>query len=482
MEITKELILKDYKYLKTIAISHLYQKRYERALQFINLAANLMYNANLIYADNELENFLKIISKAVIKEKKFNAKNNKILFYDYFAWDNRGLTEQFIDAFLLNSDFDVFFVCEHKFNEHSSEVVKKLKINRIRFIELSEKSYLKKIQELYQIIVDFSPESIIVHTAPWDVISLTVMNALQGKCNRFLSNITDHAFWLGSTCFDYYFEFRDYGFNISRTYRYIDETKLLKLPYYPIINKDIIFKGFPFDRTGKQVIFSGGSIYKIQGSTKYFDVVKYILHKHENVVFYFLGGGDFEYLFKFVEDNNLKNRFYFDNERKDIYQIFKHSDVYFNTYPLIGGLMTQFACVAGILPITLNDTNDRCNDIFELMINNNKLDIQFDSVEKICSFFDKILENKDFLDRENAKLEGSIISKEKYADILRYYLNRKESLFTFKNYTIDIDKVSSFYINRFNQNKGKSYYQCFISKDVYVLSRFWKYVIKYLCR
>ena len=63
-------------------------------LRLIELSAHLKYNYafdDTLY-DEELENSLKQISNSLFKSEKIVPNEDVVLFYDYFGYDNRGLT------------------------------------------------------------------------------------------------------------------------------------------------------------------------------------------------------------------------------------------------------------------------------------------------------------------------------------------------------------------------------------------------------
>lgn len=478
--IDKNTVIKDYVKLKKLAFKCAKKHDYNATALYLMQASSLMYNSNLFYVDEELENLLDSVSERIITKKIRKQQTKKrIVFYDYFVLDNRGLTEQYLEA-LFSFDYELLFVgCRN--DEKSKEIYAKLQNHNVTYKIVTERNEIKKAQIIYQIISDFSPQIIVAHTSPWDISAIMAINQFSDNCKRFLINITDHAFWLGAKVFDYFLEFRDYGYNISKTYRKIAENKLLKLPYYPNINKNITFEGFDFETRGKKLVFSGGSIYKIQGSTVFFDIVKHIISNFPDTIFLFLGNGDLEYIRDFIRENDFQGRVFCGTERKDIFEVFKHCDLYLNTYPLIGGLMTQYACVAGKLPLTLNDQNDPCNGISELMFNDCGLEIEFDNLDLLKSRINYYLNNLDILAIDGEKMKTSIISPEEFNRILYGYFESEypTNKIAFNSYSIDIDKFAKQYIARLNRNKCLEYFKIFLSKKLTSLPYFAKYYMQY---
>lgn len=470
MVIDTNIIMRDYNKLKKLTKRSFDKAKYEDACLFMKKAALLMYNSNIIYTDDDFEFMIDKISAKIIKSRKFTPNKIRIVFYDYFVIDNRGLTEQYLDS-LINSNYEFFFIgCQQ--SKQSKEIYSKLKKYNIPFCVISDKNEIERASHITTEIDKFSPSIVIAHTSPWDIAGLLAINSFKEKCKRFLINITDHAFWLGKSSFDYFFEFRDYGFNISRLYRKIEEEKLLKAPYYPIINNFIPFEGFDFDTSNKKIIFSGGSIYKIQGSSVFLEIVKYILDNYRDTVFLFLGSGDSNVFNKFVMENNYETRFFYRPERKDIYEVFKRCYFYLNTYPLIGGLMTQYACIAGKLPLTLNDNNDACNDIEELLLNTNEVRLQFSNIDDMKKSIDLYLSKPDVLFSDSDKLNDVIISKEKFRSLIGKYLENQKTQIKFSKYEIDIDKFKDQYISRFNEDNCTTYYRLFMSRNIKMLVNF----------
>lgn len=95
------------------------------------------------------------------------------------------------------------------------------------------------------------------YSLPYDVAGILFMDLLKETRERFFINLTDHAFWLGKFCSDYYIDFRTYGTSISNNQRHIPQEKIRLLPYYPFINQSVKYTGLPFDLKNRKLIFSG---------------------------------------------------------------------------------------------------------------------------------------------------------------------------------------------------------------------------------
>jgi hypothetical protein len=71
MYITSNRVLNDYNKLKKLSKFASKIKQYSAAMDLISIAANLMYNFNIIYYDKELESLLEEIAEKKMKKNYF---------------------------------------------------------------------------------------------------------------------------------------------------------------------------------------------------------------------------------------------------------------------------------------------------------------------------------------------------------------------------------------------------------------------------
>ena len=476
MQVTKERIFSDFNKLKTLCKKNLEKEEYEEAIECLKIAARLMYNFNLIYTDDDLEKTILNISKKFfqnISNKENERENNTVVFYDYFSLDNRGLTEQYIEA-LINLNYKIIYITQQNNLNKMENILKLLKKSRnVEYYIINSKlKNLEKSKKIREIILEKKPKYLFNHTAPCDIVGMIALVGIPAE--KYLINLTDHAFWLGKVCTDYYIEFRSYGKNISKYYRKISNDREFILPYYPITNKEIKFYGFPFETINKKLIFSGGSLYKIYGSSKFFELVKYILEIDKDTIFLYLGNGNDEILKKFVLDNSFEKRFYFFNERKDINEIFKRCYFYLGTYPMGGALMSQLAIINKKIPVCYYDKDIDLNNINELFINN-KENFMFDNLEEIKLEIKKLLYDQKYKEQKERNIENIVISKEKFMKGLQSILKNKKSIkYREVKYKPDIDKVALIYLEQENKYL-KQYYRLFLSKNFKINLYFYQY-------
>lgn len=450
MQITKEIIFDHLELFKQNAKKSFQSKQFSNAIKYLECFARLAYQYNLFYTDDDAENLIDELGNALIGKINIDKDKNKILFYDSFALDNRGLTQQYLRA-IFSWGSELLFITNAKTigKDILSELNSYPNARILKFRNGDIEDYRIVINE----IKGFCPEKILMHLSPWDISGLLVLNALKNT-DRFLINLTDHAFWLGRKCSDYVLEFRGYGAKVSVEKRKIEPDKLILQPYYPILNK-YEFKGFPF-KTDKIIAFAGGSLYKISGRNNLFlETIKEALLKNDQFVFVLAGHGDKKIIHKFIRYNRLEGRFFVLGDRKDLSAVFENIDIYINTYPIIGGLMTQYAAIHN-KPIigfstpdlfAINDTEDI------LQVANNKVLIKLSKGDFI-NYLHKLIIDKEERKKNVEITKGSVISFEDFNKRLFRNLYIHENKIALKSYVainIDYNAISDLYLEMENQ-------------------------------
>ena len=431
----------------------------DKTFAAINAYANLAYYWNQFYSDFEIETTIcklsdKIYSKdctfcnfEMLSNEAYKANENTVLFYDGFGLDTRGLAAIYAKA-LIALNYKVIWVTGDRAKGKIPTIERFLdKGDAVKvFIDIYS-SYQKHITDLTNVFEKYAPKKAFFYTTPYDVSAETVFYHYRNKVTRYQINLTDHAFWLGNNAFDYCLEFREYGAGISRVERKIDYNKIVVLPYYPLIDNSVKFQGFPFDKNGKKVLFSGGALYKtIGGGNKFYNIVSKVLENNSDTIFLYAGFGDDTELVKLSEIYN--GRVFHIQERKDLFALMTHVDAYLNTYPMIGGLMTQYAAKAGLPPIILIDEGK--TDASGLLLDQDKANIEFHKVEDVVSEISRLLQDLDYRKQRALDIKTRVFSENDFTLLLseilygkskRCYANCPDT----KNYRKE-------YISRFNLN------------------------------
>ena len=351
MTLTKEYIQHLYKTFKHQAEKCLMNRRYDSCLKFLKAACHTAYTFYIGFRDDEIESMLERISQTIQKKDKIET-TNRFVFYDTFSQDAQGLTMQYVDA-LIAAGWNFLYITEFGLDDPRSVLLKQtlLAYPKADIVSISPTNKgMKKVRLVYDTIMQYAPDKLFMHISPSAVEAVTAFYALPKSITKYQINLTDHAYWVGTGCMDYVFDFRDYGASLSVGKRGFTKEQILFLPYYPMM-KHTEFKGFPKESEGKVKIFSGASYYKIiDDNDTFFKLNKAILDANPEAVTLFAGGGDKEMMQGLIEKYDLKGRFIPIGQRNDIFECYKHADIYLNSFPLFGGLMAQMAAHAG-LPI-----------------------------------------------------------------------------------------------------------------------------------
>ena len=407
----------------------IHMERYEDALCLISACASVLYKTNIYYEDDFLENALKTISDH-IELDTFHSKSSYcsgeefILFYDGFGLNDRGLIQIYLKA--LCKIKKVVYVSYEERKDLIPDIHKILdRYNCERkFIIRARKTNIDQILQLNEIIKEYRPQKLFFYSVPNDVIAPTVMYAYGGFITRYQINLTDHAFWLGAGCIDKCIEFRNYGAKISKEYRKIEEDKIVIIPYYPILHREKNFQGYPFIKGKHQkVVFSGGSLYKtIGGDNKYYEIVDHILKTHKDTFFWYAGSGDDSEMKTILR--NYPDRAFLTGERSDLLQVLEHCDVYLSTYPLCGGLMFQYAAIAGRVPVTLVGEGNVSEGF---LIDQEMINVEFGELESLYAEIDKLLTDEEYAKKRSELMKRSVPSSDDFDEEVQKLINGEKS-------------------------------------------------------
>lgn len=437
---------KVYLKLRKSAIQEYDKKNYEMSVKYIKTLSRLMYTYNLKYNDIEMEELLNKISKNCFHIKKYTADEKKVLFIDTQGMDRRGLSLIYVDA-LAELGYTVIYVTENinKSNYSRIERIVKKSNGCVYIVNTSEQ--IKKANRMISIVKKEKPSKMLLHTFPDDTANAMVYYACDGIAERYRINLTDHAFWIGTKAMDYLIEFRNLGGVKSVRKRKIPKEKLLLLPYYPSDNSEVKFKGFSFDSVGKRIIYTGGSTYKLNGSELWFKIIKHILDKYDDTIVYYNGNANDKELINWIKSNGYTDRFIYEAEREDFEEVMKRCYVYVNTYPVSGGLMTQYAVKNGKIPISLVTDVEGMKQLFI----DPKAETEFlsDDYNKIIEYTDKILSDENELIKCQEEIKDYIIKKEDFEEGLRNVLENK-----YTKYKLDVKQKDTFDYKRISLERG----------------------------
>lgn len=416
-------------------------------------AAMLAYNFNFIYRDDALEDIIRKISAIVLNDKCIDFKpTSKIVFYDSFSLDNRGLTQQYIRG-LMACDCEFLYIYENRDPAQCIHIDQELKsYKKVQTYELPPNyTTTQKIEALYQIISDYAPSKAFLHLTPWPVEILAVFAALP-QVTTYNVNLTDHAYWAGVSIINYNIEFRNYGATVSVQKRGLRQEQLLILPYYPITSSSAEFKGFPDIVKDKVVIFSGGSLYKVYGEQgEFFKIVKRLLGENPNVVLLFAGSGNKTKFTEFIQRNNFQSRIALIGNRTDIDQVFKNADIYLGTYPFGGGLMSQFAAVNGLPILAYTDPKYAINYIEGIVCHNYELMLTHENERDFFAHAHQLCQDDSFRKEIGAEIKKCVITPDQFNKEFAQLLKTNTTNRQMTTINIDYEAFSDLYFEVENE-------------------------------
>ena len=438
--------------LKKIAKKNV-SKNHEITLSALSACSAILYLYSQTYIDNEIEKILETESETLLCGKINSFDNNKgrVLFYDGFADDLRGLALIYLKA-LVKSGYDVVYVTDKKGKGNQPNVIKVLNNSIVIYKNLKIK-HTKKVKIIDEIFQKYKPEYAFLYCFPDDIAAALVFKKYEKIVKRYLINLTDHRYWTGINSFDYIIEFRSVGANISNYYRTIPKEKIRLIPMYPVINKEEKFQGFPFDVKDKKVVFSGGCLNKTFGDDgfTYYRIVEHILENHKDVVFLYASRrGNKTELVKILQ--KYPNRAYWIDERTDLYQILENCTIYLNTYPECGGLMTQYAAAAGKIPIILKHSMDEDN----ILLEQEKRKISYFDYETLVRDVDRLIDDDNYRKERESLLHDSVISEEIFNNQLVKLIEQDKTDFNIEWNNVDIKQITDVYLIANNNDNFKT--------------------------
>ncbi len=407
--------------MKKIAWKYYHEEKWERALQTIFIAAGFMYTVNAVQTDRKMEILIGKIAASVLPEVKIrDAFSDNVVYYDSFGDIDRGLTYIYLEA-LISLGFRVCYITfESERSDKLLDRLAELGVGEHFFIKGD--SYLQQISSLAQYVRESKAEKAFLCLKPDDVTAVATFSRFQGVMKRYMINLTDHAFWLGASISDVVINFREFGCQVCVEKRGFLGDAIAYIPYYPH-ERSTEFQGLSFVDNSLPLVFSGGALYKTESrDNQYYTLIDELLRTHKDVNFLYLGNGDMSKLRKL--QRSYPGRVVCSSERQDFYEIMKRCAIYVSTYPYNGGLMTQYALLAGKVPVTLN-----CSDIDpELTVRHGESFWNFTSFEKCLQEINKLLNDEEYRRRKELLLSEFLMNAEQFHMELKHLLENGESL------------------------------------------------------
>jgi hypothetical protein len=366
--ISVDKLQKDYDRFKARGIQ-LAGKYPNRALRIFRYCAQLASSfPSLGFGDSELEESIRsIAANQVAINEPAEIVPGRVVIYDSHFRSDGGVLFQYLNYF-INQGFQIKIVTTAKGGKIE------FKNDQVSVERIDVQSEIAAVERVHSSIVDFCPQYIFIHLKPSDVIGFGALSNIQGV-SRYFINLTDHIFWLGRLSADYFLEFRSFGMNLSMKQRGIPRESLLYLPYYPKIERNE-FQGFGFAKEeGDVVALIGGNFYKLllDPDLRYLKMIGEVGKQHKSLKVIVVGWGKTKFLQQFLKEHELQNQFILLDKREDISELINNVDIYINTYPLIGGLMSMHAALHNKPILTYAPEKFFSNNSIGDLLNNDNL-------------------------------------------------------------------------------------------------------------
>lgn len=432
---------------------------------YLRYLCHFCYSVNYIFSNDRLEEITKGISLKYLGNTKMeNTREDTVVFYDGFGLLDRGLANIYVNA-LEQLGLKVVWIL-YSYAPEINDILKKYEEREnITLFVIPKSSILERMEVLRDKIKEISPKYLFIYTNPDDVCGIGAISTITEGIERYLIDLTDHAFWLGKCAADWFIEFRNYGYNVARQYRKILTNKMIILPYYPASREAYEFESLPFNEKECQFVFSGGSSYKIEGKSTYEEIVRYILQTYKDIKFVFASNSKNEILKRLGED--FPNQFFHVGERKDLDAVFQNAKFYLSTYPITGGLMTQYALQNHCIPITLCDEVMGETDPKTMMLEPDKVNFVFYKKEDALFEIDRLMSSESYYLKRKTGLENQIISEEEFIRQLQCLLKYKKTEFNKMQQNIDMKKFLEVYKNNATYKKYCELIYCSRNKWIY---------------
>ncbi|TYZ27785.1 glycosyltransferase family 4 protein [Selenomonas caprae] len=430
------------------------------AMRIVSLQANMSYQYNQYYLDGELEKVWQSLLSYLPRENKRQATDSKrVLWYDAFGLGNRGLAYIYLQA-LDKLGYEILYITYDGVQSTLTRINEIVGMGRHKTIFLPHGDFISQYEALTRHIIAWGATYNFLYTTPHDVTGIGAFQNLPAGFRRYQVNLTDHAYWLGMDAFDICIEFRDFGAYISHALRQIPKKKLRKLPYYPTVDKEAKFQGFPFDRkNGSKVMFSGGSIYKtVDKESTFYQIVAELLTANPNLLFWYAGNKRVP-AFKALEQK-FPGRVTFTAERSDLYQVLEKVDVYLNTYPVSGALMLQYAALAGKVPFTLIHDDDA----YGILLSDDG--VYYLSRDEMVRSINRYINDEEYRRDLDMPMKEAVITPDKFQDNLQKLLTEDYTDYGIKYQAVDVASFQKVY--KENWQRGDCYRMIVAQKNIWL--------------
>lgn len=443
MSLTKKEIRIGFEAVKRKAAKAFRTGHYSDALHYIDVSTIIAAQFNHQYSDDDLESLLKqIANKTIKKSTDYEPLPDRWVLYDDFC-TTYVLGLQWLEAMALSGKKLLYITTRdiEAESRHKNILDRVAEFENVTTVIIPQGTAFERAQALYDALVSFKASKLVMHKhAVLSVINLVLPILPQGV-DRYVINLSDQTFWLGSKAIDYCLEFRPFGVSVSLQRRRLRREQLLMVPYYPADDRNE-FAGFPPECTkDKTIIFSGGDLYKtLDDKRVYWKLIKNILDKYPQIVFLFaaknIPEGDSD-IRRFIKDNHFEGRFIYINFRPDIYQVFAHCDIFMGTSPTSGSLMSQLAAINAKPILQYYEPGTPDDETEQSLCINETFKISFQDESGFMKEADRLITDLEYRKSQGDRLQKAMMQHEQFNKLVLDTLETNKTQLPINDFPID---------------------------------------------
>lgn len=398
-----------------------------------------LYNSTFV--DINLEECISNYVNENIHALNISEFKDYVLFYDSTFSDSTVLSRQYLQALIdINKPFTYIGVLHSLASESKKIITMAKKCEKCRLVLISPDEKKNEIIHIIRSEIKISlPRNILLQMQVSDVCGVIGFSNISGT-NRLFINHGDDQFWLGASFFDYYIHFSNSVAQIACEGRRIPREKNLILQYYPVIETND-FEGMPREiEDDDTIVFSGGRFSKIEdGKNTFMKIIKKVLEENKCVKFVFAGSGNSRKMRKFIKENGLENRWKIIKYRNDLYEFLRYVDLYLGTYPVKGGLMTQYAAYAGVPIIEMDDFSGFKSE--ELFLPSKQLKITYSNWNEYFGEINKLLNDCNYKSSISEMYAELLVNREIFRNGLENILSGNMIMYKSVEVEVNLDVI-----------------------------------------
>lgn len=411
------------------------RRRFDRVIRLLKTLSSIRYKFHLGFRNSFIEERIKELSENVIKTALLDNKNEKsVTIIDEINADYVGLMTQYLAPF-ISGGYQILYIyeqIEHKgdVRSHLMQSLQSYDKAIVKEIPASKKGFAKS-QWIYNEVCAFGSRKVLMNFGEWAIEHCVACYALPKGIVKYHINACDHTFWAGASCADYSFEFRHYGANLTYYERGLRKDQIVYMPFYPVMN-DVPFEGFPEICNGKFIFLSGGAAYKVVDEEKtFFRLCKRVLDECPNAIILYAGAnaGNIgnSVLTDGIEEFGMQGRFISIGYRNDMIEVFRHCDVFLDTYPIGGGVMCQFAAQCS-KPIV----NFRLTRMDESVAQKAECHFTYYTEDDFVSEAVRLYKDNQYRQQRGGEMKNAVVTKAEFDEALLSFISDKVRAFPVK--------------------------------------------------